>query len=142
AFEQGLKVQPRNTTLLSNLAYLYYQSGKLEDAIATYGRAVEADPADPDGYEGRAVCLLALGKPAEAEKDMDVVVAARPSSDSHSNRGAIRSRAGRFEAAMEDYQKAIQLSPENAGVHYNLGILCARMGNHAEAVKSYQRAIE
>jgi tetratricopeptide (TPR) repeat protein len=142
AFEEGLRIQPRNTTMISNLGYLYYQMNRLEDGAATYGRAVEADPADPDGYEGRAVCLMGLGKFAEAEKDMDAVIARRPTSDSYSNRGAMRSRGGRYAEAMEDYRQALKISPENAAVHFNLAILCARQGKHADAVESYRRAIE
>ena len=142
AFEQGLKIQPRNTTMLTNLGYLYYQMSKYEEAVEVYGRAVAAAPSEPDGYEGRAVCYMALGKPAEAEKDMDVVVAARPTSDSYSNRGAMRSRGGKYAEAAEDYRQALKLSPDNAAVHFNLGILCARQGKYEEAVESYQKAIE
>jgi tetratricopeptide (TPR) repeat protein len=73
---------------------------------------------------------------------MDVVVALRPTADSYSNRGAMRSRGGKYAEAAEDYRQALQLQPDNAGVHFNLGILCARQGKHAEAVESYRKAIE
>jgi tetratricopeptide (TPR) repeat protein len=103
---------------------------------------VEAAPEEADGYEGRAVSNLALGKLEEAEKDMDRVVALRPTADSYSNRGAMRSRRGRYDGALLDYQQALKIEPGNAAVHYNIGILRAREGKHAEAVEAYRRAIE
>jgi tetratricopeptide (TPR) repeat protein/predicted Ser/Thr protein kinase len=141
-FERALEAEPRNTTLLHNLAYLFHETKRFGDAVATYGRAVREDPEDPDGYEGRSVSNLELGRLEEAEKDMDRVVAARPTSDSYSNRGAIRSRRGRYPEALEDYERALQLSPDNATVHYNLGILRTRRNEQAAAVEAFRRAIE
>jgi tetratricopeptide (TPR) repeat protein/predicted Ser/Thr protein kinase len=142
AFEAALAEDPRNSSILGNLGYLLYQISHFEDAAAVYGRAVEAAPDEADGYEGRAVSNLALGKLEEAEKDMDRVVGLRPTADSYSNRGAMRSQRKRFVEAMEDYQQALQLEPRNAAVAYNIGILRAREGKHADAVEAYQRAIE
>jgi Flp pilus assembly protein TadD len=85
---------------------------------------------------------MALGKLEDAEKDMDQVVALRPTADSFSNRGAMRSQRRRFAEAMDDYREALKLDPNNAGVHYNIGILKAREGKPADAVDPYRRAIE
>jgi tetratricopeptide (TPR) repeat protein/predicted Ser/Thr protein kinase len=141
-FKEALEQQPRNTALLCNVGYLCYRMNRLEEAVEAYARSVEADPADPDSHEGRAVSYLALGKLEEAERDMDQVVGVRPTSDSYSNRGAIRSRRERFQEALEDYAKALELSPKNADVYFNLGILHQRRGKHGEAATAYRRAIE
>ncbi|HYF00052.1 MAG TPA: tetratricopeptide repeat protein, partial [Planctomycetota bacterium] len=141
-FIEALRRQPRDATLLCNLGYLCYRLNRLEEAVEAYGRAVEADPSDPDGPEGRAVCLLALGRLDEAERDMDRVIAARPTADSYSNRGAIRARGGRLEEAMADYARALEIDPKNAGAHFNVGILRQRQGDHAAAATAYRRSID
>ena len=142
AFEEALARDPRSSSLLCNLGFLLHRTGKNEEAVEAYGRAAEADPADPDGYEGRAVALLALGRAEEAEKDFDRVIRARPTSDAYANRGAARSRGGRLAEAMEDYAKALELDPRNAGAHFNVGVLRQREGKTAEAAAAYRRAID
>jgi tetratricopeptide (TPR) repeat protein len=141
-FQLALIADPKNCTLLGNMGYLAWRTSRFDDAVDYYTRAVDLEPGDPDGYEGRAVSNQALGKLEEAEKDMDRVVALRPTSDSYSNRGAMRSQRRRFVEAMEDYQKALELDPKNAGVYYNIGILKAREGKPAEALDPYRKAIE
>jgi len=142
AFETALRFDPRDSVSMCNLGFFLYQISHVEEAADVYGRAVDADPSNVDGYEGRAICAMALGKLEEAEKDMDKVVALRPTADTYSNRGAMRSQRKRFAEAMEDYQQALKLEPQNAAVYYNIGLLKAREGKHAEAVEPHRRAIE
>jgi len=44
--------------------------------------------------------------------------------------------------AVEDYQKALQLTPNDAGVHNNLGSLYAEMGKVTDAQAEFQKAAE
>jgi tetratricopeptide (TPR) repeat protein/predicted Ser/Thr protein kinase len=141
-FTEGLSRRPRDTALLCNLGYLCYQMSRFEEAVDAYDRSVRVDPADPDSHEGRAVSYLALGKYEEAEKDMDLVIRARPTSDAYSNRGSIRGHRGLWREALEDHRKALEISPDNAGAHFNLGNLHHRQGDYADAAAAYRRAID
>jgi eukaryotic-like serine/threonine-protein kinase len=131
---------PRQATVLDNLGYALFQLKRFKEAASTYGRAAELDPEDWDAFEGRALSLMELGRFDEAEKDMGRVVAGRPTADSYSNRGAVRSRAGRYDDAMADFREALRLDPDNQEYPYNVGILRSREGKDAEAVESLRRA--
>ena len=73
---------PTAGALKLRLAKKYYDDGKYEEALATYG---ELDGKAPEGFAdipvvGKAQCLEALGKFAEAQKAFDDFAAANPKS--------------------------------------------------------------
>lgn len=59
----------------------------------------------------------------------------------HSNRGLVHKELGRYEAALADYNRAIDLSPDCAEAHSNRGIVLQELNQPEAAVASYDRAI-
>lgn len=47
-----------------------------------------------------------------------------------------------YKKAVEYYEKAIELDPNNSRIHNNLGNVLDDLGRHEEAIKKYKRAIE
>lgn len=56
--------------------------------------------------------------------------------------GAAHSAAGRLEAAIGAYRRALAMAPDLAAAHCNLGIALARRGQTNDALAAYQRAVE
>ena len=50
-------------------------------------------------------------------------------------------RIGRFVAAIEQYQRAIELEPDNPFLHYEIASALSAIDRHREAVEHYKRAI-
>ena len=48
----------------------------------------------------------------------------------------------KYEEAIEDYTKAIELNPQLAEAYYNRGLAKSRLGQNEEAIKNYDQAIE
>jgi tetratricopeptide (TPR) repeat protein len=59
----------------------------------------------------------------------------------YSDRGIAKWRMKRTKEAVEDFNKSIQLSPENAIVYNNRGLAVMDLGHPEEAVKDFDRAI-
>lgn len=57
------------------------------------------------------------------------------------NRALIRRHLGNLEGALEDFDKALTLAPENAGLHNDLGLAKADSGDLAGAIASYDTAL-
>jgi tetratricopeptide (TPR) repeat protein len=74
-------------------------AGETEDAVTFFDRALDRDPDHTDAHYRRALALLALGRPEEARRDFEAVVALRPES-------GVAEKAGR---ALEE------LAPASAG---------------------------
>ena len=53
-----------------------------------------------------------------------------------------KKQSGQLEAAIEYYQKALQLKPDYAEVHFNLGNVLEQKGKLVEAIEAYQKALQ
>ena len=59
-----------------------------------------------------------------------------------SDLGSYHYARGEYDAAIENYQAALQLQPNNAEQHHNLGNAYERTGRYAEAVAELRKAVE
>ncbi len=57
------------------------------------------------------------------------------------DRAVAHAKAGDSKAALEDFNKAVQLMPEYPPTYNNRGNLLVQLGQHAEAVKDFDRAV-
>jgi len=77
----------------------------------------------------------------EAERCCDKAVALQPQEpEAYSDRALVRMALGRGEAAMQDYDKAIELNP-TPEAYYNRAEAAARLGRLQQAVDDYSQAI-
>lgn len=58
------------------------------------------------------------------------------------NRGGAYAGQGNLQLAIRDYNKAVEINPNNAQVYYNRGIVYKIAGNYQEALNDQSRAIE
>eukprot|EP00798_Chlamydomonas_sp_ICE-L_P013755 gene13755-19659_t len=70
----------------------HFKKGEMEEAVACYGRSIEATPAAA-AYANRALVLLKLQRAAEAEADCRVALKLEPGYDKAENRLASALRA-------------------------------------------------
>lgn len=49
---------------------------------------------------------------------------------------------GKWEAAIENYQKALEIAPDDEGLHYNIGVAYFEGGRIQEAVRSFGKALQ
>lgn len=59
----------------------------------------------------------------------------------HRERAQFFEGLGKIEDAIREYQAAIRLSPDDAGLHEALAFLYEREGRFAEAITSYERSL-
>ena len=65
-----------------------------------------------------------------------------PSAGDHIDQGIESAEQGRHDEALAEFQRAIELEPENAAAHRNLGSTYGEQGKWEEAAASYEKAIE
>jgi tetratricopeptide (TPR) repeat protein len=107
--------------------------------------------------EGEALTLELLANPATGERILDVVrlstrpvtqeamrtAAARAMEGQQAvRRAAVHVARGRYAAAAGEYQKALEVQPNDPTVHNRLGICYQQLGNDAQARREYDRALE
>ncbi len=72
----------------------------------------------------------------------DEALSRRDRAATHVNRGIIRMRARDLDAALADYERALEILPELGEAHINRGIALLHMGGRdAEAVEAFTRGL-
>ncbi|MBZ0273047.1 tetratricopeptide repeat protein [bacterium] len=117
-------------------------TGKVEEAIKHLDKALSIDPKYAEALGHKAVVMLQLGKPKDAERIAGEAIATAPSGELYYARGAIYMALGRYDDAIRDLDSAIGYEPENSEYHIARGEVRLRIGRGEAAEKDYARAIE
>jgi tetratricopeptide (TPR) repeat protein len=120
------------------------------EAQADVDQAIELAPRYPRALGLRGTMLLEQGKPAEALDAFDAMVRLDPEfAEAHYNRGAAQAALDRFDAAIADFSRAIELRADFWDVYIIRGFTLMRRGVERQskedmlaAMDDYNRAHE
>jgi tetratricopeptide (TPR) repeat protein len=142
---------------VARAAGLWY-SGKLDEALDDYSRALELDPENILALSNRGQVLAEMGRDEEALAALDralaslkIASAPDPNRRGFYNaieafvrraRGVAAGGLGRNEIAMDEFTSSIALCPENAWVYYSRAQLYDRLDSPKNASADYQLALE
>lgn len=124
----------------------HYELGQDDAAIYDFSKAIELDPTFADAYRRRAFAEYRQRRYLGAARDCGEYVRLRPDDgEGYYCRGIMLSRAGDQDAAIADYQHAIELTDSAAtagNAWYGIGLCHERAQRPAEAIEAYRRTVE
>lgn len=127
----------------NNLGYVYFQAGRLDDAMAQYKEALKINPNFSEAHNDLGQALLQSGDVdgaiAQFQKTLDLDPEFK---DAEVNLGAALVQKGEAKEAVPHFQKVLKTDPENLGARNNLGNALLQMGRTEEAIRCYQAALE
>lgn len=137
----------------NGLALVAMHEGKLEEALrlVTEGMAELDRMLEPDQHQlhrsvlrhNRSQLLAALGRPAEALAELEVVIASDPNyAEYHLDRGNLLRKLGRPAEALASYERALELSPPFPEVHYNHADTLLELGEVDAALAGFSYVLE
>ncbi len=108
-----------------------------------YRRAIELNPDYEGTYEVYSYLLCALGRPHEGVETARRGLAASPLSLALGNDLALAYyQARRYDEAIKQYQKILEMEPTRAEALLGLGMVYEQKGGYEEAINEYQKAIK
>jgi tetratricopeptide (TPR) repeat protein len=108
AYRRAVALDPDFAEAHEGLANLLYLQGHAAEAADHYREAAEAQPESPSGRRSRAWLLFEGGQPTEAEACLRQSLSADPdNSGLHHLLGNVLNQMGRFDEAMESFDRAI-----------------------------------
>jgi Flp pilus assembly protein TadD len=123
-FLHALSLNPSTATALDlreHLAFVYQQSGQLDNGITQLREAVKLAPADPATHALLAQILAQAGQLQEAIAEQKSALRIHAEdADGWNNLGAFEARSGDTEAARHDFLQALQIDPHNVQAKANL----------------------
>lgn len=137
-----LAALPDNPMVLGNLAILYRDQQRHQEAEQCCRKALERDPENP-------MLLLNLGAVHEATGELDKAVSCfrrvltlQPANaKALSNLGKVLCLQGQLAEAEAAVKQALQLEPRYPLALNNLGVIYSRQGNNAAAIDCLQKAL-
>jgi len=124
------------------LGAVFNISGRLQDSLIAYQKAVEISINDAVSHYNLGNTLKRLGRLEDAETSYKKAIAIKPDlAEAHSNLGITQQELGRLEDAESSYKKAIAIKPDLAEAHYNLGNTLQELDRLEDAESSYKKAI-
>jgi tetratricopeptide (TPR) repeat protein len=106
-----------------------------------FGKRVSADEGDGWARVMRATARSLRGEHEDAVKDLTEVIRTHPSADLHDLRGGALLTGGEIDAAIADFDKAIQLDSKRASTFSNRGIARTLKGDLAQATEDFSESI-
>ena len=135
--------QPNNREFHNNLANALRETGRLDEAIVHYERAVEIDPGSAEAQFNLGKALGLKAKPDEAIVHYEAALRIDPGFlAARMSLGNALVHVGKAGLAASHFQKVLELRPNDAGAHLNLGLCFFQTGKMAEAKSEYERALQ
>jgi len=118
------------------LGYIEYERGHLAQAVRHFETALEREPNDADALFYMGISYIAAGQTVRARATGERIVASDPlSSLSWMLSGATRWFIGRFDEALPDLERGLELDPQSFVLRWTVGYTCAALGQFPEAAR-------
>jgi protein O-GlcNAc transferase len=126
----------------NNLGNALKAQGKLQEAAASYERALLNKPNHVGALFNLGLVLQMQGKLAEAVACYRRALNHKPDyAEAHGNLGNTLQAQGKLEEAVASYRRALHYRPDYAEMHSNLGNVLMAEGKYEEAAASHRSAI-
>lgn len=116
-------------------------AGQLDEARASYDRALEIDPGHVGALNELAMILKSQGQSAAAEMAFRRAIMLQPDvKPTLFHYADLLRETGRHEEAIDIYHAALLLAPDDEFSYNNLGMSLQALGKFTEAIEVYQKA--
>lgn len=142
-YEMNVSLGGTSARVLTNLGMAYADSGRQEDAIMTYKKAIQMNDKLFQPWYNLGNSCQSMGNQDEAVDAYKQAIALNPSFQSaYTNIAAIEVQRERFENARQILQQAIAQVPENVQLYYNLGVVALRLNDTRSAREYLEKAAD
>jgi tetratricopeptide (TPR) repeat protein len=140
---EAKQLNPREPTVLNNLALAQGGAGDKAGAIAILKEALNVDPTMIEAHNNLGAFLFDQGRFDDARTEFQEVLARDPSSVSaRFNLARTLAALGEHEAAIRGFQALLATDPSDVAARYELAASYGAMKRKPEAIAEYTRAIQ
>lgn len=124
--EHWVRLQPDDQSARLALARAQTLLGQYDQAEQSYQKAAELGPQNPALLLGQGEVYLQQGQQDKAIAQFQKAIAMQPSALAYERLALAQMRSGRYEAAVQDYHKALDIDPNHINALNGLGVCLSR----------------
>jgi tetratricopeptide (TPR) repeat protein len=143
SYSAALRLQPEMTSCWCNLANVYQKWDRAQDAIQLYLHALSIEPGHWATRTNLAQALIATRQTVLAKVLLIELTVERPEDATIRNQlGRLYADGGEPVAALECFERAASINPDDADALYCIGNIREKLGDRDGAQAAYLRAVE
>jgi tetratricopeptide (TPR) repeat protein len=142
ALQKSINLRPGYAPGHNNLGILYYVTSRYDAAANQFRRVVEVAPQNVKGYNNLGALMYFLGRRADAREAFERSLEAHPNADAYSNLGTLYFEESDFGRAADMFERAVELSTDDAMLMGNLANAYYWGWDRAKATEAFETAIE
>jgi serine/threonine protein kinase/regulator of sirC expression with transglutaminase-like and TPR domain len=123
-------------------AYQLYTQKRLDEAVAAYNKALQANATNPLGWQGYGLTQWLRGLHQEALNAFERALQLDPGLvPSWNGKGSVLGKLRRQQEALEAFEHALQLEPHNAAAWNGKGAALHALGRSDQALDAFETAL-
>ncbi|MCA2945140.1 tetratricopeptide repeat protein, partial [Microcystis sp. M011S1] len=149
ALQQAINTLPKredlkefHSSILQQQSAVYRYLENYEQALTVINQAISLVPNNPNYYNEKWAVLSELKRYDEGLAAINQAINLAPRAAWYYNRGNLYYYQQKYDLALSDYDKAIELNPNYAYAYYNRGNLYKNLQKYELALADYDKAIE
>ena len=138
-----IRMAPNSAVAHGSLGKVYYDQGRINEAIAQYRKAIELNPSEFRAYYNLGVAHEHQNRLDEAARAYKQSIQNNPRfADAYFNLANLQVRQEALSAAASTYEQMLAIYPEDIQARNNLGVVYARLERLEEAASQWQIVLE
>jgi len=149
ALQQAINTLPKgedlkefHSSILQQQSVVYRSLENYEQALTVINQAISLFPNNPNHYNEKFVVLRRLKRYDEGLAAINKAIELAPRAAWYFNRGLLYSLQQKYELALADFNKAIELNRNYAKAYNNRGLLYIDQQKYELALADFNKAIE
>lgn len=144
-YDQAIELQPKapyDSFAYSNRGLIENRLFNFQAALTYFDKALFVNPALQPALIGRATARAELNDLDGSFSDLSKLIELNPNDDvAYQNMGNVAFKKGKFKEAIENYNKAYSLNPNNIDTFHNKGLTYGVLGENLLATSNYSMLI-
>ena len=141
AWRELLATNPDDARIHNNLGAALQKSGRYAEAIPEFEKALELNPQYHTIYYNLGRTLLAAGRPDDAIRTLEDGLRYYESDDLHTQLGLALAGKTRIQDAEAQFDRALEINPNNAVAHFARGVALAYKSDWDAAIVEYRTTL-
>ena len=119
----------------------FYSDENFQAAVQTFTDAINISPRNAEGYFGRGTAYNCLNENQKAVADFDKSIDIAPNFYAYNNRGKANFELNNYSAALEDFNKALQVNSQDFIAYINRGKIYFALRRIEQGMEDFNKAV-